>query len=76
MTDGKEIEFSDGFFDLHTKSCQNILEGRGFSLQDAATSVQITHEIRNAELAPIQGDYHPMVKYPLVPHPFEMNHHL
>jgi len=74
--DGKEIEFSDGFLDLHTKSYQNILEGRGFSLQDAATSVQITHEIRNAELAPIQGDYHPMVKYPLVPHPFEMNHHL
>ena len=74
--DGKEIEFSDGFLDLHTKSYQNILEGRGFSLQDAATSVQITHEIRNAELTPIQGDYHPMVKYPLVPHPFEMNHHL
>ena len=74
--DGKEIEFSDGFLDLHTKSYQNILEGRGFSLQDAATSVQITHEIRNAELTPIQGDYHPMVKYPLVPHPFEMNRHL
>jgi len=71
--DGKEIEFSDGFFDLHTKSYQNIIDGKGFGLVDARPSVELVHEIRNAELAPIQGDYHPLVKHPLAKHPFITN---
>jgi UDP-N-acetyl-2-amino-2-deoxyglucuronate dehydrogenase len=32
---GEEIEFSEGFTDLHTKSYQQILEGKGFGLDDA-----------------------------------------
>ena len=44
--EGKEIEFSDGFTDLHTVSYQNILNGTGFGLEDAMASVQIVHEIR------------------------------
>lgn len=44
--EGKEIEFSDGFTDLHTVSYQNILNGTGFGLEDARASVQIVHEIR------------------------------
>jgi len=72
--DGKEVEFSDGFFDLHTKSYQNIISGKGFGLTDAKASVQLTHDIRNASLAPLQNDYHPLAKYPLVKHPFINNH--
>jgi len=30
MIDGKEVEFSKGFTDLHTIACQNILSGNGF----------------------------------------------
>ena len=71
--DGKEVEFSEGFFDLHTKSYQHILEGNGFGLQDAMTSVQIVHDIRNAELVPLQGDYHPLAKHKLSRHPFTSN---
>jgi len=71
--DGKEVEFSEGFFDLHTKSYQHILEGKGFGLQDAMTSVQIVHDIRNATLSPIQGDFHPLVKHKLSRHPFNGN---
>jgi len=68
--DGKVVEFSEGFFDLHTKSYQHILEGKGFGLQDAMTSVQMVHDIRNAELSPLQGDYHPLAKHKLSAHPF------
>jgi len=43
---GKEVEFSDGFTDLHTKSYNEILAGRGFGLIDAKPSIELAHEIR------------------------------
>jgi UDP-N-acetyl-2-amino-2-deoxyglucuronate dehydrogenase len=45
----QEIEFSEGFTDLHTVSYQEILKGNGFGLEDARPSIQLTHEIRNAK---------------------------
>jgi UDP-N-acetyl-2-amino-2-deoxyglucuronate dehydrogenase len=45
-----EIEFSDGFTELHTESYKNILEGNGFGLADARPSVEIAHTIRNSEI--------------------------
>jgi len=60
--EGKEIEFSDGFTDLHTKSYQHILEGKGFGLKEARPSIQTVFGIRNAEITTLQGDYHPMLK--------------
>lgn len=69
--DGEEIEFSDGFFDLHTISYQGILDGHGFGLEDARPSIEIVHDIRIAELKPLTGDYHPMAKEALVNHPFK-----
>ncbi|MBP9926533.1 MAG: Gfo/Idh/MocA family oxidoreductase [Cyclobacteriaceae bacterium] len=45
----REIEFSDGFTDLHTRSYQEILNGNGFGLQDAKPSIQLVHQIRNAK---------------------------
>ncbi|MBL7832795.1 MAG: Gfo/Idh/MocA family oxidoreductase [Cyclobacteriaceae bacterium] len=60
--EGREIEFSDGFTDLHTKSYEQILLGNGFGLKEARPSIQTVHEIRNQEIAPLQGDYHPMLK--------------
>jgi UDP-N-acetyl-2-amino-2-deoxyglucuronate dehydrogenase len=43
---GREIEFSDGFTDLHTISYQEILQGRGFGLQEARPSIELAHQIR------------------------------
>lgn len=43
---GTEIEFSDGFTDLHTASYCDILSGNGFGLLDAKPSIQLVHEIR------------------------------
>lgn len=69
--DGQEIEFSNGFTDLHTVSYQDILFGGGFGVQDARQSIEIVHDIRNAELSPLVGDYHPYIKFPVTKHPFE-----
>lgn len=48
--EGEEIEFSDGFTDLHTLSYKRILEGNGYGLKDAKTSIEIVSQVRNVEL--------------------------
>lgn len=48
--EGKEIEFSDGFTDLHTVTYQKILNGEGFGLEDARPSIEIVHKIRSFRL--------------------------
>ncbi len=57
--EGKEIEFSEGFADLHTLSYKSILENKGFGLKDARTSVETAFNIRNAPLHLLNGEYHP-----------------
>lgn len=44
--EGEEIEFSDGFTDLHTKSYQGILDGDGFTAHTAKPSLELVHAIR------------------------------
>jgi UDP-N-acetyl-2-amino-2-deoxyglucuronate dehydrogenase len=69
---GEEIEFSGGFTELHTQSYQEILSGRGFGLEDARSSIEIVHAIRNAELSEmIEDEVHPLSKLPLAQHPFK-----
>jgi UDP-N-acetyl-2-amino-2-deoxyglucuronate dehydrogenase len=68
--EGEEIEFSDGFTDLHTTSYKEILAGRGFGLDEAYASIGIVHDIRHATPIGLQGDYHPFAKQALVKHPF------
>jgi UDP-N-acetyl-2-amino-2-deoxyglucuronate dehydrogenase len=60
--DGEEVEFSGGFTDLHTKSYEEILNGNGYGPGDAKTSIEIVHDIRNAPISPLEGDYHPFLK--------------
>jgi UDP-N-acetyl-2-amino-2-deoxyglucuronate dehydrogenase len=47
--EGHEIEFSDGFTDLHTASYQEILNGNGFGLSDAKPSIELIHQIRQQQ---------------------------
>lgn len=68
--DGESIEFSDGFTDLHTLSYRQILAGAGFGLDDALASIQLAHDIRNANPAGLTGNYHPLAELPLAGHPF------
>lgn len=58
--DGEEIEFSDGFTDLHTRSYEEILAGRGFRLEENRRAIETVSAIRNAPISQLAGDYHPM----------------
>lgn len=58
--DGREVEFSGGFGDLHTSSYREILEGRGFGPADTRSSVEIAHQIRHAVPLGAKGDCHPL----------------
>ena len=64
---GEEVEFSEGFTDLHTASYQHILSGQGFGLAEGRTAVEIVHQIRNAPLAALTGDYHPFCRKVIQP---------
>lgn len=68
--EGKEIEFSGGFTDLHTMSYQDVLSGGGFEVGEARTAIQIVHDIRHAEPVGLVGDYHPFAKLAMSKHPF------
>lgn len=50
LLDGVEIEFSEGFTDLHTASYRHILAGNGFGLEEARRSIEIVHAIRSTGL--------------------------
>jgi UDP-N-acetyl-2-amino-2-deoxyglucuronate dehydrogenase len=45
--DGVEIEFSDGFTDLHTISYSEILKGNGYGLKDCKAAIELVSKIRN-----------------------------
>jgi len=60
--ENRELEFSEGFTDLHTLTYQGILAGNGFGLDDAFKSISMAHEIRNAPIKGLTGDYHPLFK--------------
>lgn len=62
MMNGEEVEFSDGFTDLHTVSYKNIIDGKGYGLADARPSIYIVHSIRNKKPIGKTGEYHPFVK--------------
>ena len=71
--EGEELEFSGGFTDLHTKVYDGVIDGNGFGLEDARRSIEIVHDIRNAEPIGLKGDYHPFAKKRIVNHPFKKN---
>jgi UDP-N-acetyl-2-amino-2-deoxyglucuronate dehydrogenase len=60
---GEQLEFSEGFTDLHTTSYQEILAGRGFGLEHARHSIETVNVIRTAKIvAPGAAEVHPHVK--------------
>jgi len=59
--DGQEIEFSEGFTDLHTVTYQEVLAGRGFGLEVARPSIELTYRIRTAPLSPLDSLAHPFL---------------
>lgn len=60
--DRKEVEFSEGFTDLHTRVYEETLAGRGFGIKDARPSIELTYAIRTAKLSPMDELAHPFLK--------------
>ncbi len=60
--DGEELEFSEGFTDLHTITYREILAGNGFGLEEARQSIETVYQIRNSALSVLTGEYHPLIK--------------
>jgi len=60
--DGEEVEFSEGFTDLHTRSYEEIIAGRGFGLEDVRASIDIVSAFRQAPLSNGREWQHPSVR--------------
>lgn len=60
--DGKRLEFSTGFTDLHTLSYEGILAGDGFGLHDARPSIETVYTIRNKIPNLKKGELHPFIQ--------------
>lgn len=58
---GEQLEFSEGFTDLHTTSYREILAGRGYGLADARHCVETVSVIRTAPITRAGADAHPYV---------------
>jgi UDP-N-acetyl-2-amino-2-deoxyglucuronate dehydrogenase len=57
---GENIEFSDGFTDLHTRSYEAILRGEGFGLEENRVAIETVAQIRSADVT-TRGEVHPFV---------------
>ncbi len=60
MADGENIEFSDGFTELHTRIYEEILAGRGFGVEENRTAIETVAHIRTAPVVRT-GAMHPFV---------------
>jgi UDP-N-acetyl-2-amino-2-deoxyglucuronate dehydrogenase len=59
---GEQLEFSEGFTDLHTVSYREILAGRGYGLADARHCIETVDVIRSARAQAASADAHPFVR--------------
>jgi UDP-N-acetyl-2-amino-2-deoxyglucuronate dehydrogenase len=59
---GKELEFSDGFDNLHTVAYQGILNGEGFGLVDSRPAIEAVHVVRTADVLLKSERAHPLLK--------------
>ncbi|MCD6118187.1 Gfo/Idh/MocA family oxidoreductase [bacterium] len=59
----KELDFSHGFTDLHTRVYEEVLQGRGFTIKDARPSIEIAHRIRETNVKDAStGFLHPLAE--------------
>lgn len=60
--DGEEVEFSEGFTDLHTRSYEEVLKGRGFGLDAVRPSIEIVSNFRHNAIETHSGIVHPFAR--------------
>ena len=59
--DGKEVDLSQGFTDLHTRVYEEILAGRGHGLEDTRAAIELVYQIRQAETQSPGPEAHPLL---------------
>lgn len=69
--EGQEIEFSEGFTDLHTRSYEAILAGNGFNLIEACLPSNGAY-YQNTTAYRSQRRLSPIGRAPLATHPFAL----
>jgi UDP-N-acetyl-2-amino-2-deoxyglucuronate dehydrogenase len=57
--DGDEVEFTEGFGDLHTRVYQEALAGRGDGIEQARPSIELVHAIRTCRPSDMPTALHP-----------------
>lgn len=62
VADGEDIEFSDGFTELHTRIYEEVIAGRGFGVEDNRVAIETVAHIRNAPLSPASDLMHPFAE--------------
>jgi UDP-N-acetyl-2-amino-2-deoxyglucuronate dehydrogenase len=62
VADGENLEFSEGFTELHTKIYEDILSGGGFGVEDNRVAIETVATIRNASIALADDLAHPFVR--------------
>ncbi len=62
VIDNHEVEFSEGFTNLHTTSYSKILSGDGFGIDEATPGILLAHRIRNSAVSPLSADHHPFLQ--------------
>lgn len=72
--DGQEVEFSEGFADLHTRSYEEILNGNGFGIETILPAIRVAHAIRTLPPIGLKDQFHPMAALPLGKHPLQSGH--
>lgn len=49
--DGESLEFSAGFCELHTRSYEEVLAGRGFGIEHARPAIELIDRVRQAKVS-------------------------
>lgn len=49
--DGEELEFTEGFSDLHTRVYERTLTGDGFGIDEARPAIEVVHQIRTSRVS-------------------------
>jgi UDP-N-acetyl-2-amino-2-deoxyglucuronate dehydrogenase len=59
--DRQEVEFSDGFTDLHTRVYERVLAGHGFGIDDSRPAIELSYRIRQQAAALVAPRLHPRI---------------
>lgn len=60
--DGEELDFTDGFTDLHTESYRQIIAGNGFGVDCARAAIQVVHDLGHMNVTPDRTFVHDLLR--------------